>query len=48
MVQKIFNVPEPETTEGRELTYFANDDSLLVTSDSAKPGQTHINRKKGK
>ena len=30
------------------LTYYANDDRLLVTSDSAKPGQTRINRKKGK
>jgi lipopolysaccharide export system protein LptA len=31
-----------------ELTYFANDDRLLLTSDPTKPGQTRINRKKGK
>jgi lipopolysaccharide export system protein LptA len=48
MVEKIFTVPQPNTTEGRELTYFANDDRLVVTSDTAKPGQTRINRKKGK
>jgi lipopolysaccharide export system protein LptA len=48
MVEKIFIVPEPNTTEGKELTYFANDDRLVVTSDTAKPGQTRINRKKGK
>lgn len=48
MIEKIFIAPEPNTTEGKELTYFANDDRLLVTSDTAKPGKTLINRKKGK
>jgi lipopolysaccharide export system protein LptA len=48
MVEKIFAVPQPNTTEGKELTYYANDDRLVVTSDTAKPGQTLINRKKGK
>jgi len=48
MVEKIFTVPQPNTTEGTELTYYANDDSLLVTSDTAQPGQTRIIRKKGK
>ena len=48
MVEKIFTLHEPNTTEGSELTYYANDDRLVVTSDNAKPGQTRINRKKGK
>jgi lipopolysaccharide export system protein LptA len=48
MVEKVFTIPRPNTTEGAELTYYANDDRLLVTSDTAKPGQTLINRKKGK
>ena len=48
MVEKIITIPQPNTTEGSELTYYANDDRLLVTSDAAKPGQTLINRKKGK
>jgi len=48
MVEKIFTLPEPKTTEGLELTYYANDDKMLVTSDAAKPAQTRINRKKGK
>jgi lipopolysaccharide export system protein LptA len=48
MVEKLFTAPQPNTTEGAELTYYANDDRLLVTSDTAKPGQTRINRKKGK
>jgi lipopolysaccharide export system protein LptA len=48
MVEKVFTAPQPTTTEGKELTYFANDDRLLLTSDPTKPGQTRINRKKGK
>ncbi len=48
MVQKVFVDPEPTATEGTELTYYANDDSLLVTSDTAKPAQTRINQKKKK
>ena len=48
MVEKIFTVTQPTTTEGKELTYFANDDRLLVYQRSRKPGQTRINRKKGK
>ncbi len=48
MVEKLFNRPQPNTTEGKELTYFANDDRLLVTSPGEKPGNSLINRKKGK
>jgi lipopolysaccharide export system protein LptA len=48
MVEKAASAPQPKTTEGAELTYYANDDRLLVTSDTAKPAQTRINRKKGK
>ena len=33
------------TTEGAELTYFANDDRLLVNGSPAKPGQSRIQRK---
>ena len=48
MVEKIFDKPRPNVTEGTELTYFANDDRLLVTGASNKPGNTRITRKKGK
>jgi lipopolysaccharide export system protein LptA len=48
MVEKIAKVAQPNTTEGTELTYFANDDRLLNTSETSKPGQTLVNRKKGK
>ena len=34
-----------DTTEGNELTYFANDDRLLVNGSPAKRGQTLIQRK---
>jgi lipopolysaccharide export system protein LptA len=33
------------TTEGTELTYFANDDRLLVNGSPAQPGQSEIKRK---
>lgn len=34
-----------DTTEGAELTYFANDDRLLVNGSAARPGQSRIQRK---
>ena len=34
-----------DTTEGDELTYFANDDRLLVNGSPARPGQSRIQRK---
>jgi lipopolysaccharide export system protein LptA len=34
-----------ETTEGSDLTYFANDDRLLVNGSPARPGQSRIQRK---
>ncbi len=36
---------EQVTTEGQELTYFANDDRLLVNGSPARPGQSRIQRK---
>ena len=39
MVEKIFAVPQPNVTEGTELTYYANDDKLVVTSDTALTAQ---------
>lgn len=48
MVEKIFANPQPNTTEGKEAIYFANDDRLLMTGEPAKPGNSRINRKKGK
>jgi lipopolysaccharide export system protein LptA len=48
MVEKKFSQPKPTVTEGTELTYYANDDRLLVTGAPDKPGNTLINRKKGK
>ena len=48
MVEKIFTNPRPNTTEGKEAIYFANDDRLLVTGEPDKPGNSRINRKKGK
>ena len=47
MVEKLFTVPKPSTTEGKELIYFANDDRLLVTGEPDKPGQPH-HSKEGK
>jgi lipopolysaccharide export system protein LptA len=46
MVEKKFASPRPETTEGTELTYFANDDRLLVKGAPDKPGNTRITKKK--
>ena len=48
MVEKVFTSPKPNTTEGREAIYFANDDRLLMTGEPEKPGNSRINRKKGK
>jgi lipopolysaccharide export system protein LptA len=48
MVQKKFVEPKPETSEGTEMTYYVNDDRLLVTAPPEKPGNTRIVRKKGK
>jgi lipopolysaccharide export system protein LptA len=48
MVEKIFANPQPRTTEGKEAIYFANDDRLLMTGEPDKPGNSRINRKKGK
>jgi lipopolysaccharide export system protein LptA len=48
MVEKIFINPQPNTTEGKEAVYFANDDRLLMTGEPDKPGNSRINRKKGK
>ena len=35
-----------DTTEGDELTYYANDDRLVVNGSPAKPAQSQIQRKK--
>ena len=48
MVEKVFVNPQPSTTEGKEAIYFANDDRLLMTGEPEKPGNSRINRKKGK
>ena len=48
MVEKVFTIAQPKTTEGTELTYFANDDRLLVTSPPEKQGNTRIPPKKRK
>jgi lipopolysaccharide export system protein LptA len=48
MVEKVFTSPKPNTTEGKEAIYFANDDRLLMTGEAEKPGNSRINRKKGK
>jgi lipopolysaccharide export system protein LptA len=48
MVEKIFTNPQSNTTEGKEAIYFANDDRLLMTGEPEKPGNSRINRKKGK
>jgi lipopolysaccharide export system protein LptA len=48
MVEKLFSNPQPNTTEGREAVYFPNDDRLVMTGEPDKPGNSRINRKKGK
>jgi lipopolysaccharide export system protein LptA len=49
MVEQIFNVPKPKTSQGTELTWWANDDRLLVNGTPEKPVDTRILRqKKGK
>ena len=48
MVEKLFANPRPNTTEGKEAIYFANDDRLLMTGQPDKPGNSRIVRKKGK
>jgi lipopolysaccharide export system protein LptA len=46
LVKKTFADPHPEVTEGTELTYFANDDRLVVKGAPNKPGNTKITKKK--
>jgi lipopolysaccharide export system protein LptA len=48
MVEQIVGAPKPNVTEGTELTWWANDDRLLVTGAPAKPADTRIIRKKKK
>jgi lipopolysaccharide export system protein LptA len=48
MVEKLFNNAQPNTTEGKEAVYFPNDDRLVMTGQPEKPGNSLINRKKGK
>ncbi|MDE3166318.1 MAG: hypothetical protein KGN36_10965, partial [Acidobacteriota bacterium] len=48
MVEQIFGASRPNTTEGTELTWWANDARLLVTGVPAKPVDTRIIRKKKK
>src|SRR5437660_194048 len=49
MVEKKFTSPRPDkTTEGTELTYYANDDRLEVIAPPEKPGNSRITQKKGK
>ncbi len=48
MVERIFGAPKPNTTEGTELTWWANDARLLVTGAPEKPVDTRIIRKKNK
>jgi hypothetical protein len=48
MVEKVFANPQPSTTEGKEAVYFADDDRLVMTGEPDKPGNSRINRKKGK
>ena len=48
MVEQMFGEPKPNTTEGTELTWWANDDRLLVTGAPEKPADTRIIRKKEK
>ncbi len=48
MVEKIFTNPQPNTTEGKEAVYYTNDDRLVMTGQPDKPGNSRINRKKGK
>jgi lipopolysaccharide export system protein LptA len=47
MVQQMFDSPKPTTSEGTELTWWANDDRLLETGAPDKPAETRIIRKKG-
>jgi lipopolysaccharide export system protein LptA len=46
MVEQIVGAPKPNTTEGTELTWWANDARLLVTGAPEKPVDTRIIRKK--
>jgi lipopolysaccharide export system protein LptA len=46
MVEQIYGAPKPNTTEGTELTWWANDSHLQVVGAPAKPVDTHIVRKK--
>jgi lipopolysaccharide export system protein LptA len=48
MVSQMFGAPQASTAEGTELTYWANDDRLVVTGAPQKPADSRIIRKKGK
>jgi lipopolysaccharide export system protein LptA len=46
MVEQIVNEPKPKTSQGTELTWWANDARLLVNGTPEKPVDTRITRKK--
>jgi len=46
MVEQIAGAPKPNTSEGTEMTWWANDDRLLNTATPEKPVDTRILRKK--
>ncbi len=46
MVQTPKISAKPSTSEGTELTYFVNDDRLLITGAPHEPANSRINRKK--
>jgi len=48
MVEQIAGEPGPKKSQGTELTWWANDDRLLVTGAPEKPVDTRIIRKKTK
>jgi lipopolysaccharide export system protein LptA len=48
MVEQKFGAPRASTSVGAQLTYWANDDRLLVTGAPEKPADSHIIRKKHK
>jgi lipopolysaccharide export system protein LptA len=46
LIKKEIASPQPTVTEGTELTYYANDDRLLVKGASDKPGNSRFTKKK--
>ena len=46
LVQTPRNFGKPSTSEGTELTYFANDDRLLVIGAPNEPANSRLSRKK--